>query len=439
MRKSLIIGIVVVLGAAGLWTYLGSGPSNASGSGGSGAASAGGGMGGGRGSGAMGGGAGGFRPTMTVEVTTAKRARVAEQVMVVGNLIGAVTVDVVPKVSGRIETVAVRLGDAVRKGQVLATVEDRELREQLRQTEASLEVSNATVRQRAADLKNALSNLERSRNLFGRSLIARQALDDAEARYDAALAQTDLANAQAAQSLARLDELKINLSNTRILSPVDGFVGSRRLDPGAFVGTNSAFISVVDIHFVRLVANLVEKDLRRIGTDMPADVEVDAYPGEVFKGRVARLAPILDPATRTAQMEVEVPNPSSRLKPGMYARVRFVVADQPNALVVPRNAIVDLEGTRGVFIAAEKTARFTPIQTGIVDQEAVEVTSGLADGDTVVTIGAASLRDGDPIVVAGQGSRGGGRPGAPGQGGSRGTGSTGGRPRGGQRPGGMTP
>jgi RND family efflux transporter MFP subunit len=253
------------------------------------------------------------------------------------------------------------------------------------------------------------------------------------------LAQTDLANAQAAQSLARLDELKINLSNTRILSPVDGFVGSRRLDPGAFVGTNSAFISVVDIHFVRLVANLVEKDLRRIGTDMPADVEVDAYPGEVFKGKVARLAPILDPSTRTAQMEVEVPNPSSRLKPGMYARVRFVVADQPNALVVPRNAIVDLEGTRGVFLAGEKTAAFRPIQTGIVDQEAVEVTSGLADGDRVVTLGAASLRDGDPIVVAGQGSRGGGRPGAPGEGGSRGTGAAGGGPRGGQRPGGMTP
>lgn len=385
----------------------------------------------------MGGGRGGGRPTMTVEVTTVKRARVTEQVMVVGNLIGAATVAVVPKVSGRLETVTVRLGDPVRKGQVLATVEDHELREQLRQTEASLEVSNATVRQREADLKNAQSNLERSRNLFGRNLIARQALDDAEARSDAAVAQTDLARAQGSLALARLDELKINLANTRILSPVDGFVGSRQLDPGAFVGTNSAFISVVDIHFVRLVANLVEKDLRRIVIDMPADVDVDAYPGDVFKGRVARLAPVLDPATRTAQMEVEVPNPSSRLKPGMYARVRFVVADHPNVLVLPRNAIVDLEGTRGVFLAAERTARFTPIQTGIVDQESVEVTSGLAEGDSVVTLGAASLRDGDPIVVEGQGPRGGGR-GAPGQGGSGRAGAAGGGRRGGQRPGGAT-
>jgi len=428
MRKALILGIAGVVVALGAWMYMGSGSGDAPSANGQP-----GNPGGGRGGGAPGGG---FRPTMTVEATTTTRVDVAERVTVVGNLIGAVTVDVVPKVSGRIETVAVRLGDPVRRGQLLATLEDRELREQLRQTEASLEVSKATIRQRDADLKNSQSNLERSRNLFARNLIARQTLDDAEARYDAALAQVDLARAQATQSSARLEELRINLSNTRILSPVDGFVGSRGLDPGAFVGTNSSFLSVVDIHFVRLVANLVEKDVRRIVIDMPAQVAVDAYPGEVFKGRVARLAPVLDPATRTAQMEVEVPNPDARLKPGMYARVQFVVAQRSNALTVPRNALVDIEGTRGVFLVDGKTARFKPVQTGIVDGEAVEIAEGLADDTTVVTLGSASLRDGDPIVVAGQAGRG-ARGGAGGrEGGSRGGRAGEAAPRGGQRPGG---
>jgi HlyD family secretion protein len=422
MRKALILGIAAVVIALGLWMYL------RPGSGDPAAGPSANGQPGNPGGSGRGGGA--FRPTMTVETTTTTRLAVAERVTVVGNLIGAVTVDVVPKVSGRVETVTVRLGDPVRRGQLLATLEDRELREQLRQTEASLEVAKATIRQRDADLKNSQSNLERSRNLFSRNLIARQALDDAEARNDAALAQVDLARAQAAQSSARLEELRINLSNTRILSPVDGYVGSRRLDPGAFVGTNSSFLSVVDIHFVRLVANLVEKDIRRIVPGMPARVEVDAYPGEVFTGRVARLAPVLDPATRTAEMEVEVPNPDSRLKPGMYARVQFVVAERADALTVPRNALVDLEGARGVFVADGKTARFKPVQTGIVDGEAVEITEGLADNATVITLGSASLRDGDPIVVTGQGGRGarggGGRDGRPGDAGARG----------GQRPGG---
>jgi len=426
MRKALIGGIVAVVVVLGLWMYLR--PGSTDGTTSAQAANGQPGGGGGRGGGATGGGA--FRPTMTVETTTTRRLDVAERVMVVGNLIGAATVAVVPKVSGRLEAVNVRLGDQVRRGQLLATLEDRELREQVRQNEASLEVSRATVRQREADLKNAQSNLDRSRNLFARNLIARQTLDDAEARYDAALAQVDLAKAQGNQATARLDELRINLSNTRILSPVDGFVGSRSLDPGAFVGTNSSFLSVVDIHFVRLVANLVEKDLRRIVLGMPAQVEVDAYPGEVFQGRVARLAPVLDPATRTAQMEVEVPNPASRLKPGMYARVQFVVLQRADALTVPRNAIVDLEGTRGVFVADGKTARFKPIKSGIVDGDAVEIIDGLPDDATVITLGSASLRDGDPIVVAGQSGRG-----ARG-GGARGGGQPEGGARGGQRPGG---
>jgi RND family efflux transporter MFP subunit len=164
-------------------------------------------------------------------------------------------------------------------------------------------------------------------------------------------------------------------------------------------------MSVVDIHLVRLVANLVEKDLKRVTVGMSADVDVDAFSGEIFKGRVTRLAPVLDPATRTAQMEVEVPNPVNRLKPGMYARVRFVTAERDNALVIPRNALVDVEGKRGVFVAAGKVARFTPVEVGIVQQDIVEIASGLTDGVNVVTTGAGGLKDDDPIQLAGQTGR----------------------------------
>ena len=106
---------------------------------------------------------------------------------------------------------------------------------------------------------------------------------------------------------------------------------------------------MVQIDRVRLVANVVEKDLRRVRVGSTADVEVDAFPGEIFHGRVARMAPVLDPATRTAQMEVEVPNADFRLKPGMYSRVRLTVATKPQALTVPVNAVVVVEGKRGVF------------------------------------------------------------------------------------------
>lgn len=339
---------------------------------------------------------------MTVELASAGRADLSEHIMVVGNLIGAATVDVVPKTSGRLEVIGVRLGDRVSRGQIIARVEDRELTEQVKQAEASFEVAGASIRQRESDLKLANTNLQRSQNLFSRQLLPKQTLDDAEARSEAAAAQLDLARAQFAQAKARLDELRINLSNTRVVSPVDGFVGRRNLDPGAFASANTPVVSVVDIHFVRLVAGLVEKDLRRVEVGMPADVEVDAFPGEVFSATIARVAPVLDPATRTAQIEVDVPNPSFRLKPGMYAKVQLTVDRRPGALVVPRSAVVDLEGKRGVFTAQDNKARFLPIQVGLQNDQHAEVRGGLREGDQVIATGAGALRDGDTIVLAGQ-------------------------------------
>jgi len=343
------------------------------------------------------------RPALAVELGDATRTAMADVITVVGNLEGDASVEVSSKVAGRLEEVAVRIGDRVAKGGVLARVESRELQEQVRQAEASFEVARATVRQREADLKFAQTNLDRTRSLFERQLLPRQTLDDADARHQSAQAQLDLSRAQFTQAQARLDELKITLASTDIKSPVDGFVGKRLLDPGAFVSPNTAVVALVAIDRVRLVANIVEKDLRRVRVGSAADVEVDAFPGETFSGHVARVAPVLDPATRTAQMEVEVPNRDFRLKPGMYSRVKLTVATKAQALTVPVNAVVTIEGKKGVFQVkdgATKLAAFQPIATGLEDAARIEVLSGLTDGARIVTTGAAALRDGDPVTIA---------------------------------------
>lgn len=365
---------------------------------------------------------------MTVELAAVKRGDMSESLSVVGNLIGALTVEAVPKAAGRLETVNVKLGDRVSRGQRLAKLDDREIIEQVKQAKASFDVSAATIRQREADLKLAQTNLDRSRSLYERQLIPRQTFDDTDARYQAAAAALDLARAQYAQAQARLDELNINLSNTVITSPVSGYVGRRALDPGGWVTPNTTtFISVVDISFVRLVANVVEKDLRRITAGMKADVAVDAYPGEKFVGRIAQVAPVLDPATRTAQIEVEIPNPNSRLKPGMYAKVDFVVEHKENTLVVPANAVIELNGKKGVFLPDEgDVARFKAVTIGMSQPDQVEIVDGIAEGTRVVTTGAAALREGDRVVLLGAGGRG-GRGGRGGNGGRAG-GAPGGAP-----------
>jgi membrane fusion protein, multidrug efflux system len=460
MRKFVVIAIVVAV-AGGAAAYFGGflsggdaaaaeqtagngpGAQGAGGRGGRGGAQGGAGNPGGGGFGGPGGGGGGPRVPMTVEVGTLKRGKVSAYLTVVGNLIGKQTVDIAPRTAGRLLSVNIQLGDPVRRGQVLAKVEDREIVEQVRQAEASQEVSKATIRQREADLNVAKVNFDRSKNLFERQLLAKQALDDAESRYLAALAQVDLSKAQLTQNDARLQELRINLQNTSVTSPVDGFVGKRSVDPGAMVNTNTAIASVVDISRLRLVVNVVEKDLRMVSPGDPAVVEVDAYPGETFSGKIARVAPVLDPATRTATMEVEIPNQGNKLKPGMYARINLTVEEHENALIVPKTAVVDYSNERGVWVPNDNDrATFVPLKLGIENTESIEVVEGLKEGARFVTTGAGAVRNNDQLLFAGAGAGAGagggqgggagrgGRGGRGGQSGAPGQGGRGGQPRG---------
>ena len=452
MRKIVIGAVIVGVALAGVLYYRSSRSGSATETAGSGAeggggfagrrgGGGGGDFGGGGGRGGFGGGGGGFRGggggggrgPMVVELASARRTSMNQEVRVVGNLIGEATVAVAPRTGGRLQDVFVRLGDRVSRGQRIAKIEDFEIVEQVKQAEAAQEVAAATIRQREADLQLALTNVERSRNLFQRQLLPKQTLDDNEARYQAAVAQIDLAKAQSMQSKARLDELRINLANTVIVSPVNGFVAKRSVDPGAFVSQNSPMVDVVDISRVRLVVNVVERDLKDLHAGAGAKVEVDAFPGEMFQGRIARVAPVLDPATRTAPIEIEIPNADFRLKPGMYARVGIATETKKDTLVVPVDAVADLGGRRGVFQHLNGLAIFRTVELGTEGEQFIEVVGGLTEGDQVITTGARALRDGDRVQLAGgEGRRGNGGRG-------RGDGTTPTAREGGARDGGARP
>ncbi len=413
MKRIAVAVVAVVLVGGGVWYLRSNGEQvTAATPGGPGAARA-----GGPGGGRMAGG----RAPMTVELAAATRVTLVDRTSVVGNLIGQSTVDVVPRVAGRIEHIAVKLGDRVARGQSIVKIEDKAIREQITRLEHTLAVNRATLENRESDLKNQESVLSRTKLSFERGITSRQLFEDAENRHNAAIAQRNGAIAQVAATQSSLDELKITLGDTNVVSPVDGFVSRRVLDQGAFAGANTVILSVVDISTVRLVASLVERDFKRVQPGVDAEVEVDAFPNEKFRGEVSRVAPVFDPATRTASMEIEVPNPGFRLKPGMYARVTLTVDRRPNTLAVPRNAIVDVDGKRGVYIVPDgQTARFKEVTTGLQDGDQIEIVNGLADGERVVTFGALALRNGDRVTVvdpengSGTGRNGrGGRGGAP--------------------------
>jgi RND family efflux transporter MFP subunit len=333
----------------------------------------------------------------TVEISKVRLGPLNEKVFLVGALKPVAQVDVVSKMTGRIDQLQAEIGDWVQKGTLIAKVDEDEVRQQVNRAAAALEVAKASLSQKQTDLEILKKELDRTVELHENQLIPRRDLDTAEARYRGAIAQEKLAEAQIDQAQAELRELRVRLDNTRILAPISGLVGKRHLDNGALVNPSMPVVSLVDLSTMVMEINAPEKDLVKIRTGLEAGIVLDAYPEQKFKGRVIRLSPILDPATRTGSVEIEVPNPKMMLKAEMFARVELDLGTRHNTLLVPREALVSHDQQRGVFKLQDDTARFQPVDAGITQGGEVEVISGLKEGEVVITLGVNLVKNGDKV------------------------------------------
>lgn len=338
-----------------------------------------------------------------VEVDNAKRIPVREQLSLIGALKPEAQVEVSFKISGKLGAVYYDVGDRVRRGTLLARLEDEEQRQGVRQAEAALEVAQAQLKQRQAEVENLERQFSRARELHEHNLIPRQELDDLETRLRSARAQLELAMAQVAQSEAGLAQWRIQLEHTRLLAPMDGFVARRYLDPGAMVNPQSPVFSLVDLSKMKISINVVEGHLSKIKPGLPAQIAVDAYPQLSFVGKVARISPVLDPATRTAEVEIELPNTELLLRGEMTARVELALSGERQALVLPREALVQRGQQKGVYILESETVRFHPVETGVVQGGNIEVV-GIGEQENVVVRGANLLRDGSRVRIAPRGT-----------------------------------
>jgi len=337
----------------------------------------------------------------SVNSAVAEYGAVSEAVTLVGSLRAQEQVEVNPRVSGRVKTLLVDIGDRVLAGDLLAEIEDDELLQQLQQSEASLDVSRAMLEQRVLELRNQEVNLERARGLQDSGLMSAEQFEQAQTRYDVAQAQVNLARAQQGQAEAGHRELQIRHGQMSIRAPMNGFIGRRWIDRGALVNSNTPIVTIVNLATLELVAAVPEREVTKVAIGATGIVYVDALPGETFVGEVARISPLLDPQTRTAQVEVVVPNTDDRLRAEMFARVELSLGSNREALRIPRQALVVRGLDEGVFLLRDDVAHFTEIKTGLAEADWIEVTAGLEPGDIVATMGANLLHDGDPVRVIG--------------------------------------
>lgn len=295
--------------------------------------------------------------------------------------------DIGAKSVGYLDAVLVDRGDTVKKGQLLALVRPSDLPDQL-------VAAKSAVAQAEASRALAKANLARAEALAPRGLVSQQELQNT-------MSAAAGAEAQVGASQANLAALGTRLGETRLEAPYDGVVTARRLDPGALVGpTSGPVLTVAKVDTVRAFVSVLERQAAEVALGQPARIRVDALKGEVFTGRVERLAPTFDPVTRTLDAEVHFQNEKRELRPGMYGRAEIEVGLHHSMPVVPVEALQISEEHAWGFVLEGDTARRRDVKLGEDLGSRVEVLSGLKQGELLIVRGIDGLSDGAKVRVA---------------------------------------
>lgn len=343
----------------------------------------------------------GTPPLVAVEVCTPSRATLTKTVEVFGSLSPKNASDIKSEIPGLIKAVRVKEWESVKAGDVLLEIDPTDLKLTVGSHEAGLKMSRAQLLQARVDLSRARREWQRAVKLKDGGLVTGQELDERKSALELAEAKVSLADAAVAQSESQTAEARHNLGKTLIKAPIDGTVSQRRVDNGDWVDKGNLLFSVVDNRVLDFTANVSAVDLPLVVQGQTLRFTVDGLPERVFHGRVKHLNPLVNNADRTGRIMAEVANEDGVLKGGSFARGLIVVRERPDALTLPKDALMgwNLEKeTARVFIVDENDlATVREVRTGLASEGRVEIVSGLSEPDRVILRGGFNLRAGDKV------------------------------------------
>jgi membrane fusion protein (multidrug efflux system) len=357
-------------------------------------------------SGKGGAGAGFSMPPMPVEVAEVVAGKIEENFQAVGTIEADEAVTIVAEVDGIVTAVPFREGGELAKGDLIASLDDRQLAAEVSRTDALLVQSRATY--------------DRVKSVVDQGAGAPQDLDDAAAALKVAEANLALAKARHAK--------------TRITAPFDGTAGSRRVSLGSYVRAGQAITDLANLRRIRVIFSAPERMIAQVKEDAEVIVSSTAFPGYSARGKIIVVEPTVDQVTRTARVVAVVPNRDGKFRSGMSADITTLLSMRPQAVIVPNEAVFAAGDQSFVFaVKADSTVARTPISLGTRTADVVEVLSGLAPGMKVIRAGHQKLFDGAKVMPIPAG----GMPGGPG--GPGGPGAPGADTAGGKQPAGKTP
>lgn len=295
-----------------------------------------------------------------IEVDVAHQREVPQIKVYTANVEADNINNISPSTANRITSITVDVGDRVRKGQTLVTLDP-------------------------VNITQVKLNLEQTKREYDRAVT---------------LLEIGAGTQQSVEQLkTQLDVYQTQYNNLRenavLVSPITGVVTARNYDPGDMSGSQPVLTVGQLSPIVKVMINVSENDLQLIKSGMPVDVTFDAFAGETFTGKIARVYPTVDTSTRTFQVEVQIANRDERILPGMFARVEINLGDMQN-VVVPDRAVVKQTGSgnKYVYVYHNGTVSYNRVELGRRLDDAYELLSGCNDGDTVVIAGQTRLADG---------------------------------------------
>ena len=325
-------------------------------------------------------GAGGERarpaqPPVPVAVLPAEVGSIASTYAATATLQPEAEAEVLARVSGLVERILHEEGDQVPRDGALLQIANDEY--------------SVRVKQAAARTANLRSRFERMEGMVDKNLVSQEEFDTAKSELESAEAEEDLA--------------RLELGYTTVRAPFSGRIVERLVDPGQNVNVGTPLFRLADFDPLLAEVHVPSKEFRSLQTEQPVTLVLDSD-GTRLDGRIKLVSPVIDPASGTIKVTVEIPRYPASVRPGDFAEVRIVTERREDRTLVPRNAVVTDKGDDIVFVESEGRAERRTVATGFSDEDHVEIVSGVAPGERVVVKGQRSLRHGQPVKVLSDGS-----------------------------------
>ncbi len=311
------------------------------------------------------------KSAVEVDAATVRVADMPLRLNVIGSLRANETADIAPEVAGRISQIGFREGQSVRKGQLLFQLEDSVYRAQRDQSAAGLEI--------------ARSNLKRAREMAERHMISSQSLEESQSTVD--------------QQAANLRLYEAQLKRLSLVAPFDGVAGLRQVSPGDFVAVGQTLVTVQGMDPLKAEFRVPEQYLAQLKPGLPIQLRVDTYADQVFNGKIFAVDATVGSETRTINVRATLPNPDKQLKPGQFARVALELPDTGKSLAVPEEAVFPLDNRNYVYLIRDGVVEQREVQIGTRIPGTAQVLDGLAEGDAIITEGLQKVSPGDNVRI----------------------------------------